>query len=123
MKDSVIFLMFILPLTMFGCAGIQFDREYELNKGEEFVINLKTNPATGYTWSITQGLADSVITLHGEEYVPRDNSSGKPRLGAGGTKKWHFRAEKQGTITLKFVCKRPGTKETRETRYFQIQVK
>ena len=123
MKHFVISLMLIVALTMFGCAGIQFDREYELNEGEEFVINLKTNPATGYTWSITQGLADSLITLQAEEYVPRENPSGKPRLGAGGIKKWHFRAEKQGKTTLKFVYKRPGTEEVRETRYFQIRVK
>ena len=116
-------LYLLASLTLFSCAGIQFDREYEINKGEEFVINLKTNPSTGYTWIITQGLADSLITLQGEEYVPEENPSDKPRLGAGGTKKWHFRAEKQGKTVLKFVYKRPGTEETRETKLIQIRVK
>ncbi len=123
MKHSVIPLLFIVALTMFNCASIQIDREYEINKGEEFVINLKTNPSTGYIWSITQGLSDSLITLQGEEYIPRENPSGKPRLGAGGNKKWHFRAEKQGKTILKLVYKRPGTEEARETRFFQIRVK
>ncbi|MGM0530374.1 MAG: protease inhibitor I42 family protein [Bacteroidota bacterium] len=121
MNHSIFLLIYILLLT--SCASIQFDREYKVNKGEEFVINLKTNPSTGYNWMIEEGLSDSLVTLQDEEYVPAENPVDKPRLGAGGIKKWHFEAAKKGKTILKFVYKRPGTEETREIKHFQILVK
>ncbi|MCF8335722.1 MAG: protease inhibitor I42 family protein [Bacteroidales bacterium] len=123
MKHPIITLFFIVLLSVSSCATIEFDREYEVNKGEEFVINLKTNPSTGYHWAIEEGLSDSIITLQGDEYVPEENPTNKPRLGAGGTKKWHFRAEREGQTILKFIYKRPGTKDTNERKLIQIRVK
>ncbi|MBS3774205.1 MAG: protease inhibitor I42 family protein [Bacteroidales bacterium] len=123
MKHSIDLLVFAVLLATSSCAGIQFDRQYKVNKGEEFVINLKTNPSTGYTWMIEEGLSDSLVILQGEEYVPDENPSGKPRLGSGGIKKWHFEAVKEGKTLLKFIYKRPGTEETSEIKQFQIMVK
>ena len=123
MRNFIAPVIFIVLITVFSCASIEFDREYKVNQGEEFVINIKTNPSTGYTWIVEKGLSDSVVTLQGEEYVPDENPSNKPRLGAGGTKKWRFLAEKKGKTTLKFVYKRPGTKEINEVKNFRIHVK
>mgnify|MGYP006279386657 FL=1 len=122
MRHPILSIVIVL-FAIFSCTGIQFEREYKVNMGEEFVINLKTNPSTGYTWTIEEGFSDSLLTLQDEEYVPMENPSNKPRLGAGGTQKWHFQAVKKGTTLLKFVYKRPGTEETSEIKYFQIQVK
>jgi len=122
MRYSILSSIFIALLVL-SCASIRFDREYEVNQGEEFVINMKSNPSTGYTWIIEEGLSDSVVTLQGKEYVPAENPSNKPRLGAGGTQKWHFSAEKKGKTILKFIYKRPGGEEISETKYFRIRVK
>ena len=122
MRHPILSIVIVL-FAIFSCTGIQFEREYKVNMGEEFVINLKTNPSTGYTWTIEEGFSDSLLTLQDEEYVPMENPSNKPRLGAGGTQKWHFQAVKKGTTLLKFVYKRLGAEETSEIKYFQIQVK
>ena len=65
--------MIIATLILCSCAVTQFDRKYKLNKGEDFVINLKTNPSTGYIWTIEQGLSDSIVNLQGEKYIPDES--------------------------------------------------
>ncbi|MFP4619791.1 MAG: protease inhibitor I42 family protein [Bacteroidales bacterium] len=122
MKPRILQFVFIVFLISPSCASIEFDREYKLNQGEQFVINLKTNPSTGYTWKVEEGLSDSVVTLQKEKYVPVENPSGNPRLGGGGKRKWYFLADKKGNTILKFVYKRPGTEETSKEKYFQVRV-
>ena len=123
MKNIVILSTLTFLLSLLACAGIEINRKYEVRKEEEFVINLKSKPSTGYSWMIEEGLSDSVVILEKEEFEPADNPTNKPRLGAGGTKKWYFLAQKRGKTMLKFTYKRPGSKEASKVKYIRVQVK
>jgi predicted secreted protein len=123
MKKIVFVSALLFLLALIACATVKMDREYEVKKGEDFVINLKSKPSTGYTWMIEKGLSDSIVTLEREEFEPVENPTDKPRLGAGGTKKWYFYANKRGKTILKFIYKRPGSEETTKIKHFSVHVK
>lgn len=116
----VLFIVFSLLLA--SCASVKPDRTYRINQGEEFVIKLKANPSTGYQWKISEGLAESGLSLVEESYEPAPNPTDKPRVGAGGTKSWRFRAGKKGQTTLTFVYKRPGEKDPGQIKHFQVKI-
>ena len=115
-------LYMLLIMTLASCTVIKPDRTYELEKGEEFTIRLEANPSTGYQWVIAKGLKKAPVVLIKEDYQPAPNPSGKPLLGAGGTKIWHFRAENTGKTTLKLIYQRSGERAPGETKYFRISV-
>ncbi|MBS3808395.1 MAG: protease inhibitor I42 family protein, partial [Bacteroidales bacterium] len=115
-------LPLILLLLLSSCASIKPDRTYNISQGEEFVIKLKANPSTGYQWKIKEGLIDSGLSLMKESYEPEPNPTDKPRLGAGGTKSWRFRAEKKGETILTFVYQRAGEKEPGQVKHFRVAV-
>lgn len=123
MKHPSIYATLLLIMATLSCASIKPDRQYTLSQGEEFVITLKTNPSTGYQWMIKEGLAGSGLVLLEENYQPADRSSGKPIVGAGGTKTWKFRGAEPGKTMLKMVYQRPGEEKSAETKYFQVQIK
>ena len=116
-------LILFLLLILSSCASIKPDRTYSITPGEEFVIHLKANPSTGYQWKITEGLTESGISLMEESYEPEPNPTDHPRLGAGGTKTWRFRAEKKGETILTFVYQRPGEKEPGQIKHIRVSVK
>ena len=115
-------LLLLLPLLLSSCASIKPERTYNITQGEEFIIKLKANPSTGYQWKIQQGLNDSILTVVEESYQSEPNPTGKPRLGAGGIKSWHFRAEKRGRTILTFVYQRTGEKEPGQVKHFRVEV-
>lgn len=116
-------LILLLLLLLSSCASIKPDRTYNISRGDEFVIKLKANPSTGYQWKIKEGLPDTGLSLMKESYEPEPNPTDKPRLGAGGTKSWRFRAEKKGETILTFVYQRPGEKDPGQIKHFRVAVK
>ena len=76
--------------------------------GKDFVIELDSNPTTGYRWQLARPLDNTIIKLIKTEYTP-----GKEKLiGAGGKERWTFKATNKGeaSIYLKYV--RPWEKDT-----------
>lgn len=70
----------------------------EVAPGEEFVIVLKANWTTGFSWQLAQPVNESVITVLRSEYKPSE-----PVLdGSGGREFWTFRAKAAGTTTVPF---------------------
>ncbi len=62
-------------------------------KSPEFIIQLKANPTTGYTW-ITKKYDQQLLILVNYHYIP-------PSLqmpGAGGNAEWYFRAKPQAFV-------------------------
>ena len=119
-------VILIGSILMCSCAvmkPVQESQDYNLKKGDEFVIQMETNPSTGYSWSIEKGLADSVVTLQKDTYLPDKNLSGKPRLGASGTQKWYFTASQKGNTLLRFVYKRPGTNHIAKEKFVRVRVR
>lgn len=77
-------------------------KSIDLN-GEVLVVNLESNPSTGYGWQV-QGLGAGVLRQLDEgEWLPA--SEGK--LGAPGTQVLRFAAANKGVAILKLVYGRP----------------
>jgi predicted secreted protein len=80
-------------------------QEVTLVPGDALVIELGSNPTTGFRW--TEKPANSrpkVLKQAKHEHIQRRDKSpnGKPIVGTGGAENWIFRASKPGTATLDF---------------------
>lgn len=76
--------------------------DFEISKGENFQIELVSNPTTGYSWKWVNRKSDSVVDTIGYEYLP-----GSPGLvGSGGKEIWKFIGLKIGIDTLYFEYNR-----------------
>ncbi len=85
-------------------------KEVVLVPGDALVIELGSNPTTGYRW--TEKPANSgpkVLKQAKHEFIQRggERPIGKPILGTGGFETWVFRAAKPGTAVLEFSYGRP----------------
>ena len=72
-----------------------------LRVGQELVLNLKSNPSTGYGWVLADTEAPVLVVLGKPAYKP-----GGPLPGGGGVETWTFRAAGRGAQTLKLGCRR-----------------
>ncbi len=94
-------------------------RPIELRVGQELVLNLESNPSTGYSWSLTDTRHPVLISLGKPTYK---HAASVP--GAGGLQSWTFRATEPGVQTLKLEYRRPWEKKVPEkTVTFQVVVR
>jgi inhibitor of cysteine peptidase len=77
-----------------------------LRIGQELVLNLKSNPSTGYRWVQADTKSPGLVVVGKPAYKP-----GKPLPGASGVESWKFRAVERGTQTLKLEYRRPWEKK------------
>ena len=93
-------------------------RQVELSGDKVLVVNLESNPSTGYRWEAI-GLDESILRPAGPtEWVP---SSGL--LGAPGTQVLRFYGVAEGETSLNLVYRRPWEKEAQPLDTFTLQVK
>jgi predicted secreted protein len=92
-----------------------------LQTGDEFSIELESDPSTGFNWVLTEQLKSSVVRMVRVSYRPPD----PPVPGTPGTDVWAFRATGPGTaeITLGYVKQSVTPSETAEERTFTVEVK
>jgi inhibitor of cysteine peptidase len=89
-----------------------------LRVGEEFVLNLRSNPSTGYSWFLTDTKNPVLISLGKPTYT-----HGPSMPGAGGIQSWNFRAVERGAQPLKLEYRRPWEKKVAgKTAIFQVIV-
>ena len=72
------------------------------------MINLSTDPATGFGWVLAGQPGDAVWLIGGPDYTPDPIPAGM--LGVGGTTTYRFRAQTLGTQTLEFAYLRSWEK-------------
>ena len=72
---------------------------FEVSRGDTIVIELDSNPTTGYEWSVDE-VDESVITYRGSAYEAADGNL----VGQGGTQTLTFQAANSGDseIHLKY---------------------
>ena len=72
---------------------------FEVEQGETLVIELDSNPTTGFEWAVDDVDTD-VLTYTGSEYQPEDDGL----VGQGGTQRLSFQAASPGSsvIELKY---------------------
>jgi inhibitor of cysteine peptidase len=89
----------------------------DLAKGGTLVVELSSNPSTGYSWAVKGNPAP--LKLVGSDYKP--DQSGK--VGAPGVQQFRMEATAPGTSTLKLVYRRPWEKGVAPARTFTLHVK
>jgi predicted secreted protein len=78
--------------------------------GDSFIIKLKANHTTGYSWALSGQEDPSLVEKVSNDYLNDPHEPGM--VGVGGVERWTFRALKKGTIVLSFNYGRPWEKNT-----------
>ena len=125
-----------LVLVALGCTGkplakgsskLQIltdatQRQHEVLLGKRFMIALRGNRTTGYTWTIVDPPDEKVVKFIAAQYRPDAPEDG--RVGAGGTELFTFEAMGEGGASIKFAYQRPWEKvEPAETKTFRVVVR
>ncbi len=85
---------------------------------DEFVIGLKGNPTTGYTWVPKYSLGSFEVV---ERWYIQDPECGG-RLGCGGTEYFKFKALRSGFYSITFQYMRPWEGKSIDTKSFNIRI-
>ena len=99
----------------------QADTTIKAQVGETFVIQLASNPTTGYQWKMTPK-GDPGVNLESSKYVPDTQTGTATMVGMGGMENWTFSAVAAGTGTLVFDSIPPGKTTPAETVTFNVTV-
>ena len=95
--------------------------ECPLNEGQDVVVELPTNPSTGYTWKVVA--TDQTFGYPTEEFVGPDSNV----VGAGGTLKltWKTRSAAQmlGGHSVKLEYRRPWEQDVPAAKTFSSMTK
>jgi predicted secreted protein len=87
------------------------DKKIKLPINSYFKIELKSNPTTGYSWTINHS-NDEILVLGKSYYIP-DNTN---LIGSGGKTIFEFRAKSKGNLDLLFTYERPFEKNKTNTK-------
>ena len=77
----------------------------DVTVGQEFNVNLASNPTTGYHWALAKALDHKLLKLVNTQFQPSPGSQN--RVGTGGREVWTFRAVGEGYTVIEFKI-RPG---------------
>lgn len=113
---AVIGTMITGPKTVDARAGEEFFLTTRVDR--EIIINLDSNPTTGYTW--LEEYDNAFMKLVDAEYKPGATSTGL--AGAGGTQTYRFRAIEPGKTRLTLIYKRPWGDKSVEEKVFNITI-
>lgn len=129
-RPSWAFLAALLALALFA-AGCQATFEEPplltaedsgstlvLQTGEEFTVQLESNPSTGYAWTLDGALPANVEQVGEPEYV----APGMDAVGAAGMDLWKFRATEAGTGEVYLRYWRSFDPETENEKTFTVEV-
>lgn len=85
--------------------------------GDEFKIELESNPSTGYRWHLIF-FNKKILKFISSEFVPKTAS----QIGGGGIERFNFKAIKEGTTSIKLVYKRAWEREATKSDEFFVNV-
>ena len=85
--------------------GSHNGKEIEVPVGQSLIINLESNPSTGFGWSIREITDQAVLNETSNRFVSPDQTD-PPKVGVGGTEVWQFGALKPGKSTITMVYSR-----------------
>jgi inhibitor of cysteine peptidase len=87
----------------------------EVRRGAKITIELNENPTTGYRWMIT-GIDEAFLVPEGDAFVPPDQKS----PGAGGLRRFFFRAKSEGSTALTLINKRVWQSDDQAVGTFKL---
>jgi inhibitor of cysteine peptidase len=93
----------------------------ELEKGEEIVILLDSNPTTGYSWIPGEEIDTNIVTLTDSKFIQTETE--KELVGSGGREVFTFEAKNSGQTEIILYYQRPWEKaELKDEFIFNIEV-
>lgn len=99
------------------------EKPIETAVGQEFSIQLVSNPSTGYGWRLSSPSDGKVVSLVTNTYI---HEKTEPRLcGSGGHEIWTFRAAGKGKIEIVMEYLRPWETDVPpiQTKIFNVTVR
>lgn len=97
------------------------DKSITAKVGETFIIELESNPTTGYQWSITGPLSPALQKVS-SQYVPSKTTSSNV-VGSGGVEKWTFKAVGTGDAVIQMEYLQAGSNQSGGNANFDVTVK
>ena len=93
----------------------------EIKTGQEFTINLTSNPSTGYSWSVDDTYNKNIMSKISNEFI----ASNSEMIGAPGKELWVFKGTGKGNTKLNFVYSRQRENITSQinSKSFNVTVK
>jgi inhibitor of cysteine peptidase len=88
--------------------------------GESFIIQLASNPTTGYQWQLTGPLSPAVVKVS-NVYVPSKASTAT--VGSGGVENWTFKGVAAGDALIQLEYLQAGSNANGGTAVFNVTVK
>ncbi|HNW58094.1 MAG TPA: protease inhibitor I42 family protein [bacterium] len=82
---------------------------------QEFVVELESNPSTGFSWQVDKHDTAHVRLLR-EEFIPGE----RERLGAPGKQFFHFQAMATGRTPLIMEYRRPWERDAAPAKTFSV---
>ena len=90
----------------------------QVERGAEITVELKENPTTGYRW-VTGSIDEAFLVPAGDEFVPPDRKT----RGAGGLRRFFFRAKIEGSTTLTLINKRAWQSDDQAIDTFKLRIR
>ena len=94
------------------------DAQIQVERGAKITIELKENPTTGYRWTIGS-MDQAFLATEGDEFLPRDQKS----PGAGGVRRFFFRAKAEGSTALTLINKRAWQRDDQAVSTFNLAIR
>jgi inhibitor of cysteine peptidase len=89
--------------------------------GQGLVVTLASNPTTGYSWQVADGLGPALAQV-GEALYREAPQDGTPLVGAGGTETFRFEAKAAGQARLVLEYRRPWEENVEPIDQFELDV-
>ena len=90
----------------------------EVRRGAKITIELNENPTTGYRWMISS-IDEAFLVPEGDAFVPPDQKS----PGAGGLRRFFFRAKSEGSTALTLINKRAWQSDNQAVGTFKLPIR
>jgi inhibitor of cysteine peptidase len=121
----------LLPMmawAMSGCRSLEpvivtaadHGRTIELQPEQTIIIELESNPGTGYSWAMAQPASTLLTAEEDAVYIPRKD--GGAAIGSGGMTRWRLRAIRRGRETIRLDYRRPWEQETVPVRSVRYEI-
>lgn len=91
----------------------------QLTNGQNLILNLPSNPSTGYRWAV-QDSAGGVLKALGPEVYRNPEDAGI--VGAAGVSTWRFQAFAAGTGRLRLTYQQPWAPEVPPVETFDCAI-
>jgi inhibitor of cysteine peptidase len=91
-----------------------------LDKGQQLILSLPSNPTTGFRWEIRDG-AEKVLRSLGPEVYSNPEDAGL--VGAGGMSTWRFTAREPGEGRLLLTYQQPWEPNVPPAETFECELR